>query len=173
MTEPMTKKRRWLPWLLFPSLALNILVIGLVIGAIAFRGDGPKDRYLPNDPRGIYLSALDFSDKREIGKRLRARPEMREMRRRSPRENVEQAIEVLRVEPYDTAAFLQVLGQVNDQRKTRDHTIHGTLAQYLDEQGPEFRKAYADALEEQLEDAEYRFKKYRKRHHDDDDHDDD
>jgi hypothetical protein len=131
--------------LLLASLALNLLVAGLVLGD-ALAGGGPG-----GPPRRVEMSlgplarALDEDDRRAILEDLRGRPEFA---RRGPRgADLAPILAALRAEPFDPdrarAAFAEQARVVAAAQGAAQEALLARLAAM----SPEARAAVADRLE--------------------------
>jgi len=145
------KPRRlgWLRWVLLPSLALNLLVVGLVVGHVI--GDKP-DRRVPRVDRmgGPMTFALSHEDRREIGKALRQ--EYRESRpsRDAIRQQYQDVIAALRAEPFDKAALEAVFEAQLAGANQRVAIGQKVLMDRIETMSPEERAGFASRLEEGL-----------------------
>ncbi|MDQ2092252.1 periplasmic heavy metal sensor [Marimonas arenosa] len=145
------RTRRSVKIVLFLSLALNLLVLGLVIGAMAgHRFDHDRRSVYHDRAGGPLTAALSPADRRAIGKALReAARETRPSRART-RAEYQAVVAALTAEPYDGAAVraaverqLQGLGQRAELGKEM-------LLRQLDAMSAADRAAYAERLERVL-----------------------
>lgn len=148
------KTSRKMRWLLGISLALNLLVIGAVVGSSLSGGPGRPDRgaRAAEGAIGVYGRALNKSERREVGLALRSgsrgvgpalRSELRAL--------VQEAVAVLRADPYVAAAFQDVLSRQQALIKSRADDAQTALTDYVSQMTPQERSAYADRLSEVLE----------------------
>ena len=151
MTDPQTdspKPRR--PWgriALVLSLGANLLIVGLVAGAMI---KGPPDRSEGRDLRdlgfGPFFAALPRDERGALSAALeREAPSFRE-RRHEMRQQFDALLAALRAEPYDHAA---VAGIVDAQQAAVVESQRMGRALLLDQiagMEPAQRQAYADAL---------------------------
>lgn len=134
-------------WLLYGSLALNLLLIG-VLGGSALRGD--------KHPRGVDLSfgpysrALDPEDRRAIGKavrdHIRDRGGMR-LGREEREAQVQALVAALQADPFDRAA---VEAQFTQQRETMAQAVtvsQSALLDRIEAMTPEQRAAFVERLQ--------------------------
>lgn len=150
-TQPSPKPRRLTRALLIGSLALNVLIVGIVGGAaIAIRGDGDKgpvsDRF--GSP---HIKALTFDDKREVGRAIRSAYRKSNVDHRADHQHYKEALALLRSSPLDEAALrdlVMTLDQAGERRRAMARDVF--LAKILSMSDAE-RAAYADRLEEVLE----------------------
>ncbi len=159
MTEPMEKPekrpggmRPWLKVVLFASLALNVAVAGIVIGAaVKF---GPPGG--PRPPRqelivGPYTHALSKEDKVRIGKQLRREYTDGQLPTRAQRAaEFELVLRTLRAVPYDAAALKEIMMQQLRSGAYRQELGQRLLLERLSGMSDAERAAYADRLEEGL-----------------------
>ena len=105
--------RPWLKITLFVSLALNLLIVGLVAG-LAF-SKSPRDRspLLRDLGYGPFMQALPRSDKRQIIETLRSREGSFRENRAEFRREFDAFLTVLRSDPLDDAELRRV---VDNQR---------------------------------------------------------
>lgn len=143
------KTGRWMRWALVVSLAVNLLVAGLVIGAVV---SGPPERSGANRNRDMslpYTRALDRDDQRAVRRTM-----LRDLRAQSddggPIADYRQALRLLRAEPFDAAAFMAL--QERQASRARDRFAVGqrALTAHLQDMTPAERAAYATRLEGEI-----------------------
>lgn len=138
----------------FLSLAMNLLIVSLVAGFL-LRGerDGPPPRNA-RDMVAPYTAALSREDRREIGRRifqgLREEGPRRGLRERA-RAEYQEALELLRADPFDASAFAEVLGRQSSRAVARQKRGEDVLVRHLATMSSAERAAYADRVEEALE----------------------
>lgn len=140
--------RAWVKVVLFGSLALNLLVAGLAVGAFLHGppNHGGRDR----DPALPFTRAFDEDQRRDLRRALRNDFETHRGTGPGIVEDYSRALDVLRAEPFDPEALrdlLEAQGARADERRKRGQAI---LAQALTDLTPEARRAYADRLEQEL-----------------------
>lgn len=145
--------RLWIRIVLFASLAMNLLIVGLVAGAIArggpFRDGGPGSR----EPVTPYTRAFEEEQRRDL-RRVLTREFVREREggtRRGVTEAYREALDVLRSEPYDPEAMEEILRRQAELTDRRRRMGEAVLATYLAGLSMDERAAYADRLEEEIE----------------------
>lgn len=145
--------------LLGVSLALNLLVIGAVVGAISKgpgrQGGGPgmREAALP------YVGAFDRSDKRAMRQEMKARLPDRSEARAAHQTSYRAFLELLRAETFDVAAASSVMS-AQFERAQRFQTIGRELSiQRISDMSAEKRAAYADRLEYRLDNPKKRGKR--------------
>ncbi len=153
--------RGWVRALLVVSLALNLLVFGLVIGArgIGDRFDGPDRRgpeHAQKDRRGEEKldpafgplgRALPSEYRRAIGQELRARGRPSDENRQMVAQELGAMIEALRAEPFDSAALAKVMEAQSTRFAKRNTLGRAILIEHLEGMSGEARAQYADRLE--------------------------
>ncbi|MBA83960.1 periplasmic heavy metal sensor [Thalassobius sp. S69A] len=157
-TQPPEKKngmRVWLKVVLFTSLALNLAVAGLVIGAAVKYGprDGGRDgRHPPRLERivGPYTHALSHADKRAIGARLRAEYRDNRPSREQIRAEFSTVLQALRARPYDAQQVEAILMRQMQAGAERQELGQRLLIERLSAMSDAERAAYADRLEDGL-----------------------
>ena len=137
----------WTRIVLVTSLALNLLVVGIFLGA-RFSGDGSSAQRAPqNLPIGVLGHALEREDRRALGAAFRQ--EMRKQRgNATSRVDAAQFIDVLRA-PEFSATELATLMDTQFARSTASFEVgRALLLKKITEMSPQERAAYADRLEE-------------------------
>jgi uncharacterized membrane protein len=111
--------RGWLKVVLFGSLALNLLIIGLVVGAMARfdQRDGKEPRF--DRLSGSMTWALPRADRREIGEALRkdfrAKPDAHAL----AKSEYDIVISALRGVPFDASLIEQTLRRQTEAGRER------------------------------------------------------
>ncbi len=140
-TPPRTPPGRGLKIALVVSVALNLLVAGMIGGA--FLRGGP-DRDLGFGP---FAEALTEDDHRALRQEFMARaPDMREMRR-SQRAAMRDLLSALRAEPFDPAALEMAMAAAASRMGDRLRIGQEILVRHLAAMSPADRAAFADRLE--------------------------
>jgi len=152
-----SRPRRMTPGLrivFFLSLAMNVLIVSVVAGFL-LRGD--RDGAPPRNARDMvapYTAALSREDRREIGRKifqgLRQEGPRRDLRERA-RAEYEEALDILRADPFDASAFAEVLGRQSSRAADRQKRGEEVLLRHLETMSSAERAAYADRVEEALE----------------------
>ena len=136
---------------MFASLALNLAIAGLVIGAALKYG--PRDGHRP--PRvdmmtGPYTHALSHKDRREIGERLRREYRAELPSRKEFRAQFDEVVAALRAQPYDAGAVEGLFKQQLDIGLERQAIGQRLLLQRLADMTDAERVEFALRLEEGL-----------------------
>lgn len=146
--------RRGVRILLFVSLALNVAVAGLFIGAVAkhrWEDRAASARHIDDGPGGPLTRALSKDDRRAIGREIRR--ELRESRpsRDDIRARYAGVIEALRKVPFDPGPLRGGLDAKAQDFDARLRMGHALLVDRVIAMSDDERAAYADRLEEALD----------------------
>ena len=152
-TQPKPKRKfHWWRVVLVLSLALNLLIFGLVAGA-AFRfkdGPPPRDLAARDVGYGAFIAAFDHDERRALGKAYRAQmPDRKQMRETLARDRAA-LLGALRAEPFDPAAFEAVLTKRQSDLMATQGKGQKLLMDQIRSMDTSARQAYADRLEEVL-----------------------
>jgi uncharacterized membrane protein len=154
-SAPPAATGRWVKVALVVSLAFNLLVAGLVVGA-AVRHDHDDGRMreraeVPREfMRSPFLGALDGEDRRAVGRDLMREGGSLRENRAELRARFERLLAAIRAEPFDRIAIETIL---DEQRAAGARRLELAEAAVLDRLGamtPEARAAYADRLDRSL-----------------------
>jgi len=146
MSDDTTKKRSWLPIALAASLALNLLVVGVVAGTIWRVRDGDDARIPPGFAPALYRALPDM-DRRDLRRELTARHSERS---RLQIEDFAALDKALRAVPFDPKAVEQVLmRQVQATAEMQEALSRKWLAR-ISAMSDAARARYADKLEDML-----------------------
>ncbi|WP_102107055.1 periplasmic heavy metal sensor [Oceaniglobus roseus] len=151
--------RRWTAsrWLLVISLALNLAVLGAVVGAAVSHGPGrhghdhgrgDRLREAGNVP---YFMALTKEQRQAIRDDLGLKREDFRRNREALRQRFEAALATLRMEPFDAARFSGLLAEQRDTLFQRQQLGEALLADRIARMSAAERAAYADRLDRSLE----------------------
>ncbi len=153
-TTPETpKKRRWVMPLLFVSLGANLLIAGLVVGAM-LSPDGPRKRGDNGSARGVigepFFRALPKEERRALMQDVvKNRTQIRESRE-SLRQRFEAFLAALRADPFDPVEISRLLAEQRQVAVGRQEIGETLLMKRLEAMTPAQRATYADALEQSL-----------------------
>ena len=145
---PRSSMRPGLRILLFASLALNLMVAGLFLGAVASGRVGDKPRMEFN--LGPFMRSLGEEDRRAIIADVRSQPEVRLLSPRQRRAELVEMVSLLRADDFDVEAMTALLSRQRDAGGRIVIAAHDALVRRLVEAGPEARSAFADRLEAEL-----------------------
>jgi uncharacterized membrane protein len=149
------KKRRWMTPVLIASLAVNLLVAGVVVGAY-LSDDGPRKRNSEEQraARGVmgepFFRALPTKDRRAVMDAILAERDTVRDSRRQLRASVENVLAAIRADTFDRTAVAKLLGEQRNAAQTRQDLGERLLLDRLEQMSPAERAAYADALEKRL-----------------------
>lgn len=149
--------RRWQKVLLGLSLAVNLLIVVAVASFVLTHDDGRRHRPPRVDQMGGPLTgALTREDRHEIGRALwrsyrDGRPSREDMRA-----EFAEVVAALRAEPYDPAVVEASLQKQLDFAIQRQELGQRLLRERLEAMTPDERAAFADRLEEGLEEMRER-----------------
>lgn len=148
VVAPKRRSGRGLRIALAVSVALNLLVLGLIGGAVMGAGgreDGPGLRALGLGP---FVLGLEREDRQ----RLRARLDDESLRaeRRALGQSLQAVQGALRMEPFDRALAQAALGQARAATGALQAAGHGALLDQLEAMDATSRAALADRLERVL-----------------------
>jgi len=145
------KRGRGLRVLLFASLALNLLFVGLVAGAL-LRGDDQRKGVRPAGGMEIgvtpVLRALGPEDRKELGRALRNELRGRGEGRQAAQNRLRAFAAVLRQEEVDQAALEGLLAEHSAEMTQRVGVVQAQLAKRLAEKSAEERAMIAARLED-------------------------
>ena len=152
-----TATGRWVKIALVVSLALNLLVVGLIAGAM-IRHDreerGERDRARVETPRDFvrspFLGALEPDERRAVGRELMAAEGSIRENRAELRARFERLLEAIRAEPFDRAAVEAVLDEQRAVGARRLEIAEEAVLDRLSAMPPAARAAYADRLDRSL-----------------------
>lgn len=131
---------------LIVSLAVNLAVVGAVVGAFWRHGDERGARGVGH--AGAFIAALDHSDKRAIGRSMRAKAKETEgFDREAWRGSV---LAALRSVPFDRAAVLAAIEAQEAAGRVRMQASVGLFLDRIAAMDDAQRAQYAQRLEEIL-----------------------
>ena len=146
-TPDVTPKKR-LPWskiILVISLAVNLLIAGLVAGAFfgEKRDRGPAMRDLGLGP---FFQALSREDRRELGAKMREQSGSFQQNRAELREKFESFLAALHAEPFDRAEIERLIAEQRAHLTDRQAMGQKLLLDRLEEMSASERVQYAADL---------------------------
>ncbi|SPF78084.1 periplasmic heavy metal sensor [Pseudoprimorskyibacter insulae] len=149
-----TEKKSRMGWplrlVLISSLALNLAVIGLVVGFAAVGRNGAHLPPPPRDAAAPYTKSLDMGQKRDLWKRMQREFEGERPRRTALVGEYREAVEMLRSSPFDPAAFQELMLRQSTRANNRLVAGQRALAEHIAQMSDADRRAYADRLEAEL-----------------------
>lgn len=156
MTDNSGSKKNWLRILLIVSLALNLLVIGLMIGA-ALRFGGPDSvRHPPRSLGSALYRALPDDMRKEMRQHSRSG---HEARRRDGFRDVDAIVGAMRAVPFDGDRLRDLMNRQLEDREKFHRSVQDTWFQRISSMTDTERTAYADRLEEVVRHRKSKHKK--------------
>ena len=149
-SEKTPRTRRGLRWLLIGSLALNLLVAGVVGGAVIGHFAGGDGRRPPEHFGTPYMRALSFEDKRTLGRAIRQAYRGAEIDRKADRRSYERVVALLRADPLDVAALSEEAARQDASTIDRRALAQEAWLALVAKMSAEERAGYADRLDEAL-----------------------
>lgn len=143
----MTEEKKTLGWplrlLLLGSLALNLLVIGLAVGAI-WRFGGDHGHRPPLPMAATLYRALPDADRDYLRQHAHGRLDARQTRRA---QDMAELAAALRASPFDAARFAALLEQHEMRRAEGHEVMRAALIDRIAAMDTGARAAYADRIE--------------------------
>ena len=160
MSEVRTEKkaRKWGRVVLFASLALNLLVVGVVAGAMwRFSGDRLDRR--GNEFSNPFIRALSHSDRRAIGKEMRKTREQAKEGHAARKVLYQQMTEALRADPFDLAQVEELSQRQRSAVNDRLSAAQEIWLRHIADMTAQERIEYADRLDDVLTHGGWRHEK--------------
>jgi len=143
-----TGMRPWLRLLLVVSLALNLLVVGLIGGAVIMRGKWQQHHMARLEMMGGPMTrALNRADRRAIGREMRESFGDRQAMHEEMRAGMESLIADIKAVPFDAAAVGQYMAKHHAQFSARLELGQALLLERLLQMDDGERAAYAERLQ--------------------------
>lgn len=144
--NPPQPPRRWTRILLVLSLALNLLIIGVVAGAVMGRSRdrGPDDRAISYGP---FTRALTDADRQALRQSIRDKGDPR-AHHRQLRAGFEAFLTELRSSPYDPDAAAAALTVQQQQIDAQITSVRAALLERIATMTDDERAGFADRLQE-------------------------
>ena len=155
MAEDTSGGGRGWPWMrivLVLSLALNLLIAGVVAGAL-LRGplhDPDRRPALADLGFGPFVEALPRRERIAVARDLRREAGAFRENRAELRRQFGRLVELLKAEPYDAGAVEELVARQQTKLMERQSLGRKILLQRLAEMAPAERAAYADRLAQLL-----------------------
>ncbi len=150
-TSPASPPRRWMRWVLGLSLALNLAVAGLVLGAVIRQElPGPRDRMVRDLGFGPFSDALSDADRKALRRAFfEQAPDFRKSRE-DIRSDMAALLAVLRAEPFDAATLQDVIQRQTERINARQALGRTLILDRIEGMTPQERADFADRLEDGL-----------------------
>lgn len=146
---PQNAPGRRLKILLGLSLAMNLAVVGLIVGA-ALRHDGGKRPPALNAFGAPYMLALPREDRRQILKALRSERGRDIPDRQQRRAQYAEVLSALRAQPFDASVLAQTVKGQAETTVSVQKAASATWLQVVSDMTDQERMDYAYAVEEVL-----------------------
>ena len=126
------------------SLALNLLIIGAVGGAMIRMSKGPVANHRASGL--LYMRALNFEDKKSFRKELFRNKDSRKIGRAKKYSSYSSAVKILKKDPFDRKAFEELLDQQTKYSKSSQRSARLALVAQIAKMTKEERMIYAKRL---------------------------
>ncbi|GAA6164802.1 hypothetical protein NBRC116590_25060 [Pelagimonas sp. KU-00592-HH] len=143
------RMRRGMRIILIASLALNVIVVGLIIGAVVGHSRD-DDRRRPNISLPPHVRALDWDHRREIGKAIRKAYRADGLGARTERSQLEKMAAAIEASPFDRASLEAVQVELESVMSRRVGRARDIWLDHVESMTDRERAAYADRLRHSL-----------------------
>ena len=127
------------------SLALNLLIVGAIGGAILRVGKGPMAKHHASG--FLYMRALNFEDKKALRKAIFRNKNSRKIIREKEHSSYISAVKILKKDPFDRKAFEDLLDEQTKNSKSRQSSARVALVTQITGMTKEERLIYSERLE--------------------------
>ncbi|MEM7731959.1 MAG: periplasmic heavy metal sensor [Pseudomonadota bacterium] len=154
--NPTPKSRPWVRILLVVSLALNLLVIGAVVGFVIKGGPGLHNGKRGGPPSmatggvGPLTQALSKEDRRAIVREMRQRMRDSGWDRQAHRQSLNRMVAILEARPFDADAFGVELQITVERMQGNLSEASGALLNRLADLSDDERAAYAARIRDKM-----------------------
>jgi len=149
-SRPPITPRNWPRWLLIGSLALNLLVVGLVVG-VAMRGPAGPMRGGLDLGMGPFARALDDDDRRAIRRDLLGSVGPQIPSRADRGRDRAALLAALAADPFDAQAVAAVLSRQAARNTLMADAARAALLTRLGQMPARDRRAFAERLVRELD----------------------
>ena len=132
------------------SLALNLLIVGALGGAMLRVGKGPMVKHRASG--NLYMRALNFEDKKALRKELFKNKDSPKVVRAKEHSSYSSAVKILRKYPFDRKAFEDLLDQQTKYSKSRPSSARIVLLTQIENMTKKERLIYSKRLEDLIRD---------------------
>ena len=152
--QPQKTGFRWGKGLLFISLAANLLIVGMVAGAV-YRNGGPPARHAEQPPLrdlgyGPYGRALSQDDRRDIDRAMAERSGDLNANRDEFRVQIKALLKALRTSPYDGKTVGAIIGAQQERLLQRQDIGRVLLLEQIENMSDDERSKFANRLARSL-----------------------
>lgn len=138
-------------WLLVASLALNLLVVGLLIGSVLSHGGAGRGPRAMEMTLGPIARALEAEDRHAILHDLHDRPDLRSPDREERGAAFAEIVAAIRSEPFDRARAREAISHQAARVAGVEEAVREALVERLAVMAPTERAAFAGRLEAEIE----------------------
>ena len=144
---PTTQPKRLWRIVLVLSLALNLAVIGLVVGSVLSGriGDGPPRSYVLG--HAPMARALTPQERLRVLRSLRRERVLRDF---DPRRRIQDMVDSLQADPFEPDVLRALMQEHVSRTSDLQQKAQDALMQEILEMTPERRAAYAETLEQEM-----------------------
>jgi uncharacterized membrane protein len=128
------------------SLALNLLIVGAIGGAMLRMSKGPMANHRASGL--LYMRALSFEDKKALRKELFRNKDSRKIIRAKEHSSYSSALKILKKDPFDRKAFEDLLDEQTKHSKSRQSSARVALVTQITRMTKEERLIYSERLED-------------------------
>ncbi|KPP93638.1 MAG: putative integral membrane protein [Rhodobacteraceae bacterium HLUCCA08] len=143
------RMRRWQRWLLVVSLGVNLLILGIVAGAVLNR-DGPMRAPRIDLSIGPFTRALPDEARRAVVDRMRAQGFLTRDGRDAMRADAEELLALIAAESFDPTAVDAVLERQRGRLAGFQNGAQEAFVHVLSGMSPQDRRAFAERLAQQM-----------------------
>lgn len=148
--QPRAPMRRSIRVVLFASLAVNLIVVGLAAGAIFGNKKGGDKPPRDADFMGAYTRALPDQDRRAIGRAIRDHHRKSGINREAARAEFQMMLEMIRATPFDAEGMENRLSAQAKTAFDRREAAQEIWLERVKAMTDAERQDYADQIEAQL-----------------------
>ncbi|SMX37278.1 periplasmic heavy metal sensor [Octadecabacter ascidiaceicola] len=148
MADKQQKTGRLLRGILVVSLALNLLVVGVVAGAF-IKGGGPSGPHRIDLTVGPLTRAMDGERRDAVRDALRDSGAFQRRDRAEIREDMQVLLATLRADVFDEAAFRDALARQRARLRSGQDAVLDAITSQIEDMDVEERAEFADRLEAQ------------------------
>ncbi len=155
-TPKSRRSRRWTRIVLFASLAVNLLVAGLVVGALLAGPHGRDRTALRGLGYAPFVNALPKQDRHALNHALERNEDSFRVNRAELKARFEELLAALRADPFDSNEVKRLFAEQRNRILERQRLGQDSLLERIIAMSPEERSAYADALDRNIKRRSHR-----------------
>lgn len=150
-TNTPVKSPTWMRVVLVASLAVNLLIVGMIVGTVASGGGPGQGRDALREASGSpFVRALDPKDRRGVMRGMVSERRALRESRETLRARFDALLVALRAETFDAAAVEQLLEDQRRAVQARNKVGEKVILNRVSAMSVEERRAYADRLEAEI-----------------------